>query len=754
METTKNKELQIEGMTCSSCAIRIKKALEKIPEITEAEVSYPNHNAVIHYNKNIQLEKISKIIEDTGYKITTDDDIYQKEINQAKNQLIYSWLITLPLSIKMILEMFFNIFIINKQIAFYIDLVLAIPVIFIFGFPIIKQTYKSFRKLSFGMDSLIGIGAISAYSTGLLKIFLKDFESFVVIGTMIIAINYIGNYIKIKSTGKASQAIKKLLNLQAKKAHLVKNFQNDSKEAQSITDIDANDLEKNDIVLVKPGEKIPSDGIVIKGESSVNESIATGESIPVDKKENSEVIGSTVNIQGAIYVKITKVGEETFLYQIVDMVKQAQSSKVPIQQLADKITAFFVPTILIISILTFILWIIFPEVGQSILETFKPIIPWINTERSSISLALFAAIATLVVACPCALGLATPTALMVGMGVGASKGILIRNGEAIQEMQNIDIILFDKTGTITKGNPKVFEHNLSFEDFQNVTALEYYSEHPIAKALIKEADKNNLKYQNQEIEKFSTITGNGIEGEVNKTKYIIGKEDLMVQNKYDISKFSQEIKKYSDKGYTTIFIAKQIKEEDSKISVIGIIGIADRLKENAKSIIKQLNKNQLVTAMITGDNERAANAIANQVGVKEFHSNLLPNEKIEIVKKYQKQGKKVAMVGDGINDAPSLKQADIGIAIGTGTDIAIESSDITLVSGNINGVLNAFMLSKKTFAKIKQNLFWAFIYNIVAIPLAVLGLLSPIIAETAMAFSSINVVTNSMRLNKESKKLL
>ncbi len=730
----KEKEIifKVEGMSCTSCEKSVEKALRKINGVSYVSVSLSTKQARVKYNGEIPFKTFYNAVKQAGYELIKEEEI-DKELVYLKKErlrLILAWVFTLPLAIKMLLSMVFHIEIMPEMIGMIIDLLISGIVIFIIGFPVIKSTFFAFKNFSFNMDSLIGIGTIASFSTGILKIFGLKIEDFSVIGAMIMAINQIGNYLKQLSTGKASEAIKKLIQLGAKEAHLV--------TENGTIDIAVSELKVGDIVLVKPGEKIPSDGVIVEGFSSIDESIATGESIPVDKKEGDKVIGATVNQSGALKVKIEKVGSETFLAQVIKMVEEAQASKVPIQQLADKITSYFVPVILLLSVATFLFWFFFPETGEKFLMLVKFIFPWVMTGSDKLSMALFASIATLVIACPCALGLATPTALMVGMGIGATNGILIRKGEAIQKMKNVNTVVFDKTGTITKGKPVVTDYFTLDKDkfFNYAFALESLSEHPLAKAIVEFiTERDDLKVEN-----FNALAGRGVRGIINGKKVLAGKISFLEDENVNISSQDRErLIKFADEGKTIVGVA----EEDI---FLGAFAISDDLKNDSIEAIKKLHSLGLKTVMLTGDNKLSAEYIAKTVGIDEVYSELLPEDKIEVIKKLQKESKTVAMVGDGINDAPSLKQADVGIAIGTGTDIAIESSDITLVSGSLMGVYKAFLISTKTFDRIRENLFWAFFYNVIAIPLAMMGILHPLVAELAMAFSSINVVANSLRL--------
>ncbi len=562
------------------------------------------------------------------------------------------------------------------------------------------------------MDSLIALGTIVAYATGIFSLFfnIQDYSG---VSAMIMAFFTTGKYVEALARGRASQEIKKLLELGAKKSTVLRN----NKEIE----ISIEELKIGDVMIIKPGEKIPTDGIVVKGESSVDESMVTGESLPVDKLKGNNLIGATINQDGILYVKATKVGKDTFLAHIIELVEEAQGTKIPIQKLADKITSVFVPVILILAVLTFLGWWFF---------------------SSDLSRSIGVSVAVLVIACPCALGLATPTALMVGSGMGAKKGILIRKGEAIQTMKEVKFVVFDKTGTITKGKPEVTNistiENVSEKELLNISAsLEKLSEHPIAKAIVNKANLKVFK----KVSGFKILRGRGVEGKIGKDEIIIGNQTLMREKKIDLKKLIKDVEKFEGDGKTTMIISKNKK-------VLGAIAVADAIKEDSKEAVEKLNNAKYKTIMITGDNEKTANAIAKQVGIDKVIANVLPEDKEKKIIELQKQGM-VAFVGDGINDAPALKQSNVGIAMGSGTDIAIESGDLVLAKSSLIGVVQAINLSKATFRKIKQNLFWAFAYNTIAIPLAVAGVLHPVVAEIAMALSSITVVTNANLLRRE-----
>ncbi len=636
--------------------------------------------------------------------------IEDKELKSWMIKMIVAWIFTIQVAVLMFSERIFGIMILEEEIMTLAILILGFPVVFLAGFQTLKSGFRGFARFYFNMDSLIALGTVIAYLTGIFSFFgfVEDYSG---ISSMIMAFFITGKYVEEYAKGRASQEIKKLLELGAKNASIIKN----GKEIE----ISISEVKVGDVMIIKPGEKIPTDGIVVKGESAVDESMVTGESLPIDKKAKDFVIGATINQDGILYVKATKVGSDTFLAHIIELVEEAQGTKVPIQKFADKITNIFVPFIVILSLITFIGWYFLTK---------------------DISMAIGIAIAVLVIACPCSLGLATPTALMVGSGMGARRGILIRKGEAIQTMKEVKIIVFDKTGTITKGHPEVTDiYTKSNERYllEIAGSLEKLSEHPIAKAIV---EKSNLK-KYLAVKNFKSLRGRGVQGEIRSKKIFIGNRTLMKEKNIDLGIYENKVKELELKGKTTMIVSENKK-------VIGVIAVADAVKEDSSEAIKKLNYLKYRTIMLTGDNEITAKAIASQVGIKEVIANVLPEDKEKKIKELQRNAM-VAFVGDGINDAPALKQSNVGIAMGSGTDIAIEAGDLVLTKGSLNGVVQAVSLSKATFSKIKQNLFWAFAYNIAAIPLAVAGFVNPVIAEIAMALSSITVVTNANLLRRK-----
>lgn len=732
-------EIKIEGMHCASCQNNLTKSLNKVEGIKMAHVNLMSKKAHVTYDENkVDEGKIRRAVLSVGnyrvveFKIENAESennqhdmeemeehshhagsAEDKEIFTWRKKMVWSWLFTIPAAFFMFWERLFGFELLPGITNTILILVLALPVVFIFGWKTIVGGFKGLKKFYFNMDLLIALGTIIAFLTGILTIFLP-IKNYSGVSAMIMAIFLTGKFIEAKARGRAGQEIKKLLELEAKKAIVLRSGVK--------IQIDVSQLKVGDIMIVKPGEKIPTDGVVVKGESSVDESMVSGESLPIDKKVGDKVIGSTLNQDGVLQVKVEKVGKETFLSNIIRLVEQTQSSKIPIQAMADKITNVFVPSVLAVSILTFIGWLIF---------------------SGNLGISIGVAISVLVIACPCALGLATPTALTVGSGIGARNGILIRKGEAIQTMKNVKIVVFDKTGTITKGKPEVVAvHSESNEKYflSIAGSLETHSEHPLSKAIVNYSKSKGIK-KFEEVKSFKTLRGRGLEGKIGKKEIIVGNLRLMNEKKINIKKFEKIVSDFEERGCTAIIVSENKK-------VLGIFGVADSVRDDSKEAILKLNSLGYEIFMITGDNERTARSIASKVGIKNVLSNVLPDEKSKEIRKLQEKGF-VAFVGDGINDAPALKQANVGIAMGGGSDIAIEAGDIVLTKSSLTGVVESINLSKATFEKIKQNLFWAFLYNTIAIPVAILGLLHPAIAELAMALSSITVVTNANLLRRK-----
>jgi Cu+-exporting ATPase len=733
---------KIGGMDCASCAQTIEKTLKNTKGVIDASVNVATATANIAYESSqINPTELKKVIASTGYQVLEEEPAKKAKENkeeqmmrQARKKMYWSWAVTIPIIVWMIPEMLIGVAWPSRFIYDLGLIILATPVMFIMGLPTLRSAWNSVKHFSANMDVLIAMGTSVSYLAGIASLF-TPIANYGGIAAMIMAFHLTGRYIEAKAKGRASQAIKKLLELGAKTARILVNGQEQELAIEQV--------KIDDIMVVRPGEKIPTDGVITKGESAIDESMATGESMPVTKKVGDEVIGATINQQGLLQIKATKIGKDTFLSQVIKMVEECQGSKVPIQEFADKVTSYFVPTVIGIAVLTFLAWMFFPKLGANILLWADSFIPWINPNLGIISLAIVATVAVLVIACPCALGLATPTALMVGSGIGAENGILIREGAAIQTLKDIHTIVFDKTGTITKGKPEVTDivsiDNLDDKEILRLAAsVESGSEHPLGQAMVKSAQEKGIKLAAPE--NFTAITGKGVKAKIDGKEVMVGTQKLMTGIALS-SSIEKSLSKLEDEAKTAMLVALNKK-------IVGIVAVADTLKEDSMAAIAELEKMGLETAILTGDNERTGKAIAKKVGISRVLAEVLPDQKVAEIQKLQKKVGMVAMVGDGINDAPALTQANVGIAIGTGTDIAIEASDVTLVSGELSAVVKAIKLSRATFRKIRQNLYWAYGYNTVAIPIAILGLLHPVIAEVAMASSSISVVTNANLLKR------
>jgi len=698
--------------------------------------------------QEIDYEGIKEVIEGTGYKVLGREEgaaKYEKEIeeeqrkfHEAKMKMRVAWAFTIPIMAWMIPEMILGQAWPNEDLFNLGMILLAVPVLFWAGRETLLSAVRAVSHGSANMDVLIALGTSAAFITGP-AVFLSPIMNYAGVAGMIMSFHLTGRYIEAKAKGRASQAIRKLLELEAKTARILV----DSEEKE----VPIDEVEVGNVMIVRPGEKIPTDGVVIEGQSAVDESMATGESMPVMKKVRDEVIGATVNQRGMLKVRATKVGQDTFLSQVIKLVEECQGSKVPIQEFADRVTSYFVPTVLGLAAVALILWLVAPDAIKVVSLWAQPFLPWINPNLGVVTLAIFALVATLVIACPCALGLATPTALMVGSGMGAENGVLIRRGEAIQTLKNLDTIVFDKTGTITKGRPEVTdivpaEGHTKERVLRLAASVEVGSEHPLGEAVLRKAKEENLELFN--VEEFEAVTGRGVKAKIGLSPQeftLVGNRKLMEEENIDYKSLEDDVKRLEGEAKTAMLVAVNGK-------IAGAVAVADTLKPDSVQAIRELEMLGLRTTMLTGDNRRTAEAIARKVGISRVLAEVLPDQKVKEIQKLQENGETVAMVGDGINDAPALTAANVGIAIGTGTDIAIESADVTLVRGDLSSVVTAIKLSRKTFSKIKQNLFWAFFYNIIALPAAMLGLAHPVIAEIAMATSSVTVVTNANLLRR------
>lgn len=715
--------LLVRGMTCAACAANIEKNLNKLEGIDKAEVNFAAQKLTLDFNPVIIThDKIVGTIRDLGFEVLEEDPVFQTEdeteeeleVKARKRVIKIVLTVTALIQALMYLEMWDIVHVPGHN---WILFVAAFPIVFWAGLPTHKGAIRSLRHGSANMDVLISMGTLAAFTWGVVSFFLPGTVSFMGLSAMIMAFHLLGRYLETIAKSKTSSAIRKLLELGAKTARVI--VQGEERE------VPVEALRPGDVLLVKPGEKIPVDGKVMEGYSSVDESMVTGESIPVDRTVGDEVIGATINKNGVLNIKATKVGKDTFLAQIIKAVEEAQGSKAPIQVLADRVTAYFVPVVVTIALLTFITWFALGGLG--------------GIER-----ALFASIAVLVIACPCALGLATPTAIMVGTGIGAENGVLIKDAESLQAMREVNTVVFDKTGTLTRGEPSLTDITAFTEKKEEILKLaasvESGSEHPLGQAIVKKFRESQVKFE--WVEEFQSFPGLGVKASVAGKEVLLGNPKML--NNYGINvnnDIKEESSRLEKEGKTVIYMAVDG-------NTAGIIAVADTLKDDTPWAVKALRERGLETIMLTGDNQRTARAIAQQVGIDRVLAEVLPEEKEKEILRLQEEGKKVAMVGDGINDAPALAQANVGIAIGTGTDIAIEASDITLIRGELSSVVTAFNLSCTTFKVIRQNLFWAFGYNTLAIPIAASGRLSPVIAAIAMAMSSVSVLLNSLRLKR------
>jgi Cu+-exporting ATPase len=736
--------LAISGMTCASCVNRVQKALSKVSGVIEATVNFATEKATVEYIADqVTTGDLGRAIAAIGYTVVEMDEsrdvdsekaARETEFKKLKRKFLIGIIMVVPLFLlvhwdKLGLS---GLFALSRQANFILQLILQTPVQFWVGIQFYKGAFAAARHRTSDMNTLIAVGTSAAYLYSVLATFFPELFAaeglapkvyFDTAGAIIVLI-LLGRLLEARAKGQTSEAIKKLIGLQAKTATVLVNGEQH--------DIPVDEVLIGDIVVVKPGEKIPVDGVVIDGHSAVDESMVTGESIPVEKTVGQEVVGATLNKTGAFKFKATKVGKDTMLAQIIKMVEEAQGSKPPIARLVDVIASYFVPAVILAAIVTFTIWFFLGPVP-------------------ALTYAVLNFVAVMIIACPCALGLATPTSIMVGTGKGAEHGVLIRGGEALETAHKLSAIVLDKTGTITRGEPVVTDI-LAAEGYQKEEILylaasaEKGSEHPLGEAIVTQAQDRDISLVDPTA--FNAIPGHGIEATIDGKKLLLGNTRLMNDNHIDLENMAQKSDDLSSEGKTPMWVAVNG-------IIAGIIAVADTLKENSQTAVTALHHLGLQVIMITGDNKQTADAIAKQTGVDRILADVLPEGKAREVKKLQEEGQIVAMVGDGINDAPALAQADVGIAIGTGTDVAMESSDITLISGDLTGVVTAIALSKATIRNIKQNLFWAFAYNTILIPVAAgvlfpfFGiLLNPIFAAAAMGLSSVTVVTNALRLRR------
>lgn len=736
----------IRGMTCASCVGRVEEALKSVPGVVSVNVNLATEKATVEYIESVTPADLRKAVKDAGYEMGGEEETLEdvseasaREVARIRNRFIFAAVIAAVIMVMMLAP------IPEFNGMAYLLWALATPVQFWAGWRFYRGMWGALKHGRADMNTLIAVGTSAAYFYSAVAVLFPGLfqgEGIVInyyfdTSTAIIALILLGRFLEARAKGQTSSAIKKLIGLQPKMAMVIR----DGKEAE----IPVEDVRIGDIVLVRPGERVPVDGIVRQGSPAIDESMVTGESLPVEKKEGDEVIGATVNRTGSFRFEATRIGKDTTLARIVRLVEEAQGSKAPIQRLADVVAGYFVPIVIAIAVLVFVLW-------------------YFLGPEPRLTFAFLNFIAVLIIACPCALGLATPTAIMVGTGKGAENGILIKSAGALEKFHKINSILLDKTGTLTEGKPAVTEIIAApgFTEarvLELAAAIEHDSEHPLGEAIVKEAQVRGISVP--VIGDFQAIPGHGAEASQDGKKLLLGNLKLMQENNIYLNGLEEKAQTFWNDGNTVVFLAENGRP-------VGLIALADTLKPQAKEVVTEIRRLGIEVVMVTGDNQRTAEAIARQAGIERVLADVLPENKSLEVKKLQDEGKIVAMVGDGINDAPALAQADVGIAIGTGTDVAMETGDITLIRGELESILTAIKLSRRTMSTIKQNLFWAFAYNVLLIPVAAgvlyaifhsggvplglrgilgdYGFLNPILAAAAMALSSVTVVSNSLRL--------
>ena len=713
----------IGGMHCAACAVRNERTLLKLPGVRNASVNLGTRKARVEFDAGtVSEDALRQAVVNAGYEVLSEEaaanhrETARQEVATARRRAFLAIALGAPVMVLAMADISLPWSYLGRNVSVWIQATLSSAVILGLGFEFHRGMAMQTRNLAANMDTLISLGTLAALFYSLWGLWTGHAHLYFETGAVIAALILLGRYFEARSRGQAGEAIEKLMELGAKSARLI--------EGDTERDIPIEQVKLGDVLLVRPGEKIPVDGMVTRGGSSVDEAMLTGESMPVGKAAGDTVFGATINLSGAFQMKATKIGEDTVLAQIVRMVSEAQGNKAPIQKLADRVSGIFVPIVLGIALATAIGWYLFTgDITQSVVP----------------------AVAVLLIACPCSLGLATPTAIMVGTGVGAQRGILIKNGEALERAQNIDVVVLDKTGTITEGRPSVTQVQgigvtSADEVLRLAASLEKLSEHPLAQAVVRAASEKSLP--SALVEDFANVAGKGVRGRIDNAALLVGNPRFMQEEGVALGGALADIEAHQARAETVVVVARNGEP-------IGLLAIADTLKPDAKAAVAALRHDGIHTVMITGDNRATAEAIGRTVGIDQFFAEVLPQDKAAQVKRLQGEKRRVAFVGDGINDAPALAQADLGIAVGTGTDVAIEAANIVLVKGSPSKIIEALRLSRVTFRTIKQNLFWAFCYNIAAIPLAALGLLNPMIAAGAMALSSVSVVGNSLRIRRQ-----
>lgn len=705
--------LVVTGMTCATCSRMVERSLGKVEGVVFAAVNLATETAFVVSDREIPKEELVQAVEKAGYSVSEEraEDLEKNRYLRIKKNLALSWLVTAPLMTLMVFHM------VGQHVPLYYPLEFFGGALAIFwaGRDSIKGAWIALSHFHANMDVLVVSGSVAAWATAAFAFAGFPVVSFGAVGAMIMALHITGRYIESRLRDKASKEIRALLSIQAREARVL-----DGEGKEIMIPIEA--VKEGMTLLVKPGERLPSDGELLDGTTSVDESMITGESLPVVKNAGDGVTGGSLNLTGAVRIRATRIGEDSFLAQMVSLIQEAQGAKVPIQAFADRVTNYFVPGVATLAVISGVFWYFQAGRLAPFLDGAARFLPWVTSLRDPLSLSIFAFITTIVIACPCALGLATPMALITGTGAASKKGLIIRNAEAIQTARDVTVAVLDKTGTITEGKPTVVETDLSPEALAAVASLEAFSNHPLAKAIAAASDER------LPVTDLEEITGEGVRGKVAGTTWFVGRPG-------DASKYDAHLAL----GQTVV----EVRRGDA---VTGFVAVEDPLREDAIEGIRRLSEMGISCVMATGDNEKTARAVAARVGITEVRAGVRPDGKLDLVRNLQAKGGKVLMTGDGMNDAAALKGADIGVAIGSGTDLAIDSADIVIVKGGISRLADAVAISRKTFTVIRQNLFWAFAYNVIAIPLAMAALLHPVIAEGAMAFSSISVILNSMRV--------
>lgn len=709
----KKRSFRITGMTCATCAMIVERALMKVDGVKFAAVNLATETAFVILEKDVPQVILEEAVKKAGYGVSYEsrEDFEVRRFLAFKRSVILAWSLTAPLMMLMFLHMAGH----HMPWFSFIEVLASALVVFVAGRRTIKGAWIALTHFHANMDVLVFLGSVMSFLTALLAMAGLFEVSFGSVGAMIMSIHLTGRYIESRLRDRATKEIKSLLKLKAQEALLL------TDDGSEIT-VPIEAVKEGSFVLVKPGERVPVDGEIVDGISSVDESMITGEPVPALKGPGDRLISGSLNLSGLLKVRVDRVGEDTFLSQMISLIQEAQGSKVPIQAFADRVTNVFVPVVVMLAVISSVLWAFNMDKWAGFLDMARQILPWVTKVDDPLSFGVFVFVTTIVIACPCALGLATPMALVTGTSKAMRHGLVIRNGEAIQTTKDIGIVMFDKTGTLTLGSPKVVDHNLADEAANIAGALESLSNHPLGKAI------SELKKFDVKIEEFEEIVGEGVKGKVDGRVYEVGRPA-------DASVYEALL----EKGYIVV----EVKRDGF---IVGYIAIFDPIREDSFEAVKCLKDMGIEVVLVTGDNEITAKTVAKALGIDEVHWGVRPEDKMIIVRDYQATGKKVMMTGDGMNDAAALKAADVGVAMGSGTDLAIDSADVVILQGGAAKVVSLIEISKETFRVIRQNLKWAFGYNVVAIPLAMSGLLHPIIAEGAMALSSISVIINSLRI--------